>query len=816
MYNFVYIRIGKFYCMRVFSVIIFTLLFPLFLFSQKFTISGYISDKSTGEKLINASVYDANSLKGTTSNEYGFFSLTLPEGNVKLTISYVGFKTIQKDIFLNSNQTFNYSLNSTIELSEVVIIGEKSDNIIENTQLGVIEIPLQKLKSLPVLFGEVDLIKTIQLLPGVQSGGEGTSGLYVRGGGPDQNLILLDGVPVYNADHLFGFFSVFNSDAIKNVTLIKGGFPARYGGRLSSVLDIRMKEGNNQQVMAEYSIGLISSKLTIEAPIIKNKSSFIISGRRTYIDILTQPLIRMATKNQGVKLTAGYYFYDLNAKINYNFSDKSHLFLSSYMGNDKAYMKSKYEYLFDETKYTENVKINLGWGNITSALRWNYKINDKLFSNTTLTYSRYKFLVSQERGLTEENNNSKIENDINIQFFSGINDVAGKIDFDYIPNPNHYIRFGANDTYHTFNPGINSWKATNIIDTTFGNPKIYGNEWYAYIEDDVKIGARLKTNVGLHYSGFFVKEKYYHSIQPRLSARFIMNENWSLKGAYTNMVQYIHLLTTAKIGLPTDLWLPVTENIPPQKSNQFALASVHTIKKIEVSIEGYYKTMHNLIEYKEGAGLFSENTIWQDKVEVGKGLAYGMEFLIRKNFGKTSGWIGYTLSWSTRQFDALNFGKPFPYRYDRRNDIGIAVTQKINDHIDVGMVWVFGTGNAVSLATEKYNSNINNSGFDYGGYEQTYYDQIEHFESRNSYRMPSYHRLDLSINLTKEKKRGTRTISFGIYNVYNRKNPFFLNFENDTYGNKILVKYSLFPLIPSFSYSFKFGKTKVSQTIEED
>lgn len=802
--------------MRIISTIIFTFIFSSLLFAQKFTVSGYVSDIATGEKLINASVYDANTLKGTTTNDYGFYSITLPEGNIKLTVSYVGFQTIQKDIILKSNQTLNFTAKPTIELSEVVITGEKSDNTLENTKLGVIEIPLQKLKSLPVLFGEVDLIKTIQLLPGVQSGGEGTSGLYVRGGGPDQNLILLDGVPVYNADHLFGFFSVFNADAIKNVTLIKGGFPARYGGRLSSVLDIRMKEGNNQEVMAEGSIGIIASKLTIEAPIIKNKSSFIISGRRTYIDILTQPLIRMASKNEGVKLTAGYYFYDLNAKINYNFSEKSHLFLSAYLGNDKAYMRSKYEYLYDETLHKQSAKMNLGWGNITSALRWNYKINDKLFSNSTLTYSRYKFLVSQEFGETLESNYSTITNNYSIQFFSGINDVAEKIDFDYMPNPSHYIRFGTNDTYHTFNPGINSWKATDIIDTTFGNPKIYGNEWYAYIEDDVKIDARLKINIGLHYSGFFVKEKYYHSLQPRLSARFIMNEKWSIKGAYTNMVQYIHLLTTAKIGLPTDLWLPVTENIPPQTSNQFALATVHTIKKIEVSVEGYYKTMQNLIEYKEGAGLFSEQTIWQDKVEIGKGLSYGIEVLIRKDFGKTSGWIGYTLSWTNRQFENLNFGKAFPYRYDRRNDIGIAVTQKINDHIDVGMVWVFGTGNAVSLATEKYNANLNGSGFDYSGYNQEYYNQIEHFESRNSYRMPSYHRLDLSINHTKEQKWGTRTISFGIYNVYNRKNPFYLTFENDVNGNQVLVQYSLFPLIPSFSYSFKFGKAKTNQTIEEN
>lgn len=795
---------------KVFLAII-ILLFANSIFSQKYTISGYITDGKSGEKMINASVFDATTLKGTITNEYGFYSLTLPESKVKLTVSYVGYNTIQQEIDLKANISLNFQLKSTIELSEVVVSAEKLDNQVDNSKVSVIEIPISQIKSLPVLLGEVDIIKTIQLLPGVQSGGEGTSGLYVRGGGPDQNLILLDGVPVYNADHLFGFFSVFNADAIKNVTLIKGGFPSRYGGRLSSVLDIRMKEGNNQEIKAEGSIGLIASKLTIEGPIIKDKTSFIISGRRTYIDILSQPMIRLASSQSGYKTNAGYYFYDMNLKINHKFSDKSHLYLSSYMGNDKAYVRSKYEYLYDDIVYKNKMKMNLGWGNITSALRWNYKINNKLFSNSTLTYSRYRFIVLQEFEESQSSQNVSFDNKFISEFFSGINDVAGKIDFDFIPNPNHYIRFGANNTYHTFSPGVNSLKYTGLIDTTFGNANIYANEWFAYAEDDIRITARIKANVGIHYSGFFVKEKYYHSFQPRATARFLINEDWSVKAAYSKMNQYIHLLTTAKIGLPTDLWLPVTNKIPPQKSDQYAFAVFHNMKKFEVSLEGYYKTMNNLLEYKEGAGLFSESVDWQEKVEVGNGTAYGSELMIRKTEGKTTGWIGYTLSWSNRKFENLNFGKEFPYRYDRRHDIGVAITHKFNDKVDLGVVWVYGTGNAVTLATEKYIVNPSETNYSY-----YYYEQIEYFESRNSYRMPSYHRLDIGVNFHKEKKWGSRTVSFGVYNIYNRKNPFFLNFENDQFGKPILVQYSLFPLIPSFSWNFKFGKAPSNKLIEEE
>jgi outer membrane receptor for ferrienterochelin and colicin len=770
------------------------------LFSQRYTISGTLEDKATGEKLISANIYDPSTLKGTSSNPYGFYSLTMSAGNLKLTYSYVGYESVTLDINLKKDTTINVNLNPVITLNEVVISGERSKSAVMSTQMSMTELSSRTIKSLPVLFGEVDVLKALQLLPGVKGGNEGTSGIYVRGGGPDQNLILLDGVPVYNANHLFGFFSVFNPDAIQTVKLITGGFPARYGGRLSSVLDIRMKDGNNKKFTAEGSIGLISSKLTLEGPIIKDKTSFIVSGRRTYIDVLAQPLIRWQAGDSYDNFTAGYFFYDFNAKLNHKFSDRSRLFLSAYTGEDKAYLGSVEK---GENYRWEN-QAGLGWGNLTSALRWNYVITPKLFSNTTVTYSKYNFLTSM---LDEEVQGADLQHRYEFGYNSGIIDWAGKIDFDYSPDPNHSVRFGANYIFHTFKPGITVFSMeeqsmNNPIDTTFGNTDITAHEWALFAEDDWTITPRLKANIGFHFSGFDVKDSTYTSLQPRLSMRFLVNEKVSIKAAYTHMSQYIHLLTNSTIGLPTDLWLPSTDTIKPQKAIQGAVGIVYEpAEGVEISVEGYYKHMKNLIEYKEGASFFSIEDDWQDKIEMGEGRAYGVEVLARKDLGKISGWIGYTLSWSNRRFENISFGEWFPYRYDRRHDVSIVFNYKFNDRIDLGLTWVYGTGNAVTLPLEKYAS-IQSFWYDY-----RYFNGIEYFSGRNSYRLPAYHRLDLGINFRKEKKWGERVWSFGAYNVYNRKNPFYLQFDKilNAQGAQetVLKQYSLFPLIPSISYSFK-------------
>ncbi len=769
-------------------------------FAQRYTISGTLEDQTTGEKLISANVYDPVSLKGTTSNTYGFYSLTFPAGSIKLTISYVGYEAVSKEFRLSRDTVINVRLNPVINLDEVVISGERTKSAVKSTQMSMTELTSKTIKSLPVMFGEADILKALQLLPGVKGGSEGTSGIYVRGGGPDQNLILLDGVPVYNASHLFGFFSVFNPDAIQTVKLITGGFPARYGGRLSSVLDIRMKEGNNKKFTAEGSIGIISSKLTLEGPIVKDKTSFIVSGRRTYIDYIAQPLIRWQAGKDFENFRAGYYFYDFNAKINHKFSDRSRLYLSLYSGQDKAYLST----VEKGEKYRWENAAGLGWGNLTGALRWNYILSPKLFSNTTITYSKYNFLTTM---LDQEEENGALTHKYEFGYNSGINDWAGKIDFDYLPDPNHSIRFGTNYIYHTFKPGVTVFGLEEqgmgqAIDTTFGNKDIYAHEWSVYAEDDWSVSSRLKANIGLHFSGFNVKDSTYTSLQPRVSLRYLLSEKLSVKAAFTQMSQYIHLLSNSTIGLPTDLWLPVTDTIKPQKATQFALGFAYEpAEDIEISVEGYYKSMQNLIEYKEGASFFSLEDDWQNKVEMGEGRAFGVEILARKEFGKTSGWIGYTLSWSERRFENISFGEWFPYRYDRRHDISIVFNQKINDHIDIGLTWVYGTGNAVTLPLEKYAS------LQSFWYNSGYFNSIEYFAGRNSYRMPAYHRLDIGINFKKETKWGERTWSLGAYNAYNRKNPFFLLFDKEYVengpGKPVLKQYSLFPVIPSVSYSFR-------------
>ncbi|MEA3317492.1 MAG: TonB-dependent receptor, partial [Bacteroidota bacterium] len=755
-------------------------------FAQKYTISGFISDSETGEQLIGASIYNSENLtKGTITNAYGFYSLTLENPKAEVIVSYVGYKPKAYKLNLTNNQSIDFQLTPNLELEEVIVTAKR--NNVQSTQMSVVDVPIKAIKAMPVLLGEVDVLKTIQMLPGVQSGTEGTSGIYVRGGGPDQNLILLDGVPVYNVNHLFGFFSVFNADAINDVTLIKGGFPARYGGRLSSVLDIRMKEGNMKEFKGEASIGIISSKLTIEGPIKKDTTAYILSLRRTYIDILSAPIMSAVSKsnNDFDKFWAGYFFHDINAKINHKFSSKDRLYLSVYGGKDKAYSKIEEK----GSNYENKLDFDLHWGNLTTALRWNHIFSPQLFANTTLTYSKYRFVTETKDEYHYSDGDNSSNDKFEIKYLSGINDIAAKIDFDYLPNPYHKIKFGVNVIYHTFEPGVTAFSVSDDyleenIDTTFGSKDLYSQEYVAYVEDEIKIGRKLKVNFGGHFSGYNVRDTFFYSFQPRVSARFLISNNWSIKAAYSKMQQSLHFLTNSTIGLPTDLWLPATDKIKPQMSTQYAVGTnISLNKQIDLSIEGFYKEMDNLIEYKEGASFFGGSDdgsligqVWEDKVEIGSGLAYGCEILLKKDIGKLSGWIGYTLSWTNRQFENISFGEEFPYRYDRRHDISLVLSYKFNDRIDAGLTWVYGTGNAVTLAQERYIavSNIDNVN---SGYITT----IDNYGKRNNFRMPAYHRLDVGVNFSKQKKRGVRTWSVSVYNAYNRKNPFFVQFEGGSF-----------------------------------
>jgi hypothetical protein len=751
------------------------------LVAQKFTISGYITDKKSGERLKGASIISLNGNAGTTSNSFGFYSITLAKDSVQLSFSYSGYSTTFQNIFLYKDVELNIALESGKALQEVIVSGSKKASIQNRTQMSSIDLPVETIKSLPRFLGEVDILKAIQLLPGVQGGNEGQSGIYVRGGGPDQNLIILDGVPVYNVSHLFGFFSVFNADAVKSVEIIKGGFPARYGGRLSSVLDIQMKEGNKNELHGEGGIGIIASRLTLEGPFKKGKeSSFMVSGRRTYIDILAQPII----KNQTDGLQAGYFFYDLNAKTNIKLSNKDHLYVSAYSGSDKFYGKEK------DNSYTFNNGIK--WGNITAVARWNHLFNKKMFGNLTTHFSKYQFDVnSEEKSRTNANEYFKL------RYYSGIQDVSARYDVDILPNPNHFIKVGTGITFHSYKPGAiqskEAYTGSTPIDTTIKFRFITSKETDTYIEDDIKLGNKLKTNVGLHFTTFSVDGQTFTSLQPRVAMRYLITPDLSAKASYAQMNQYIHLLTNSGIGLPTDLWVPVTKKVPPQQSKQVAGGLAYNLKNTyELSLEGYYKKMQNVIEYNEGASYLDPTSNWEDKVEAGTGWSYGAELFLQKKKGNTTGLVGYTLSWTNRQFPTLNFGRKFPYRYDRRHDFKAAIVHKVSKRIELSADWVFGTGQAITLPAEQY---IDANGV-----------TILVYKSRNAYRMAPYHRLDVSATFTKVKKKYARSWVLSCYNVYNRQNPFYiyLGTKNSPPYDPVFKQVSLFPVLPSLSYQFKF------------
>lgn len=696
--------------------------------------------------------------------------------------------------------------------------------------MSAIEVPVSQIKSIPTLLGEADLIKALQLLPGVQSGTEGATGMYVRGGGPDENLFLLDGIPVYNINHMAGFFSVFNPDAIKNVTLYKGNFPARFGGRLSSVIDVRMNDGNDKKLHGNLSVGIISSKINLEGPLFTPNTTFNISARRTYSDLLIQPVLYFTAKQESAdkNLTAGYYFYDLNAKVNHKFSDKDRLFLSFYSGDDVMYANIRDGYRQGQYETEESrLKLNWNWGNIVGSARWNHIINNKLFMNTTAAYTRYRFDMSIGSVNTKDSANYTSSEEIEMGYFSGIEDYTLKTDFDYSPHPDHNIKFGTNYTHHTFKPGVTSAKQTIIeqentlkIDTTFANKDIYSNELSFYVEDDISIGSLVRVNAGLHYALFNVQDETYHSLQPRLGMRVLAGSKLSFKAGYAAMSQYVHLLSNSSISLPTDLWVPVTSRIKPMRSHQYSIGAFYNLNNmLDFSVEAYYKSMHNLIEYKDGASFLRSGTGWEDKVVLGDGWAYGIEFLAQKTIGKTTGWIAYTWSKAERLFNRpgqeLNQGKVFPAKYDRRHDISIVCTHVINDRIDISGTWVFSTGNTGTLSLQDYGQTQlpDSKAWYWTDYNNNITRSLPYYSGRNNYRFNPYHRMDIGINFHKQKKYGKRTWNISIYNLYNNNNPLAVyreekttyNPENDTYTTrKPFVQLSLFPIIPSVSYSYKW------------
>ena len=798
--------------------------------SSKFTISGYVRETGSQEALIGVNVYLPGSTQvGTTTNTYGFYSITLPaQDSVELAFSFVGYEAIRRKTSLRANITLNVLLTPGTVLTEVDVRGSRTqEKVSESAQMSTIDIPVAQIKKIPAFLGEKDVLKVLQLMPGVQKGSEGQTGIYVRGGGPDQNLIILDDAVVYNANHLFGFFSVFNGDALKSVELIKGGFPARYGGRLSSVIELNMKDGNRDKLHGEGGIGLIASRLTLEGPLTKNKkSSFLISGRRTYLDILAAPLIQAGSDGS---TSAGYYFYDLNAKANYDLNPTNKLYISGYFGRDRFYANDKFDY--------STSRNGLYWGNATGTFRWNHLFSEKLFANTSLTYSNYRFGIDSDE---QTNNPARDPETLSLRYLSGIRDFSLKYDLDYYPNPNHWIRMGVQSTYHRFTPSALVVRDTQADRFETGVDNIDVLESGLYAEDTWRPNRKWRVNGGVRLSSFIHQNVTYLRPEPRLSAAYTLQPGLSVKASYALMNQYIHLLSNTGIGLPTDLWVPTTDRVQPQQSQQVAVGIAKDFgsnsaftKDLTLTVEGYYKKLSNIINYKEGASFLliddpttAEKVRWEDNITAGRGWSYGAEFLLQKKAGRFSGWLGYTLSLTQWQFAELNNGQPFFPRYDRRHDVSVVGIYEISKRVTLSGTWVYGTGQSLTLpranylalpnlgsrpqsnGPNTYSNSFNSSFFNYGR-------AVSDYGEKNSFRAEPYHRFDLSVQVHRQKKHHERTWEFSVYNAYNRRNPFFYQFNTQTsiqssggpatYVTQTKLKrYSVFPLVPSVSYNFKF------------
>lgn len=752
---------------------------------NKYTVSGTVKDKKSGESIIGA-IIRIPEVKGAgaASNEYGFFSITVAEGDYSLSVTMSGYKTQTQPLALHQNQKVDFVLEDTTYTNQAVVItAERKDENVTDPQMGAQKLDMKEINKIPVLFGEKDVLKTIQLLPGIKSGGDGGAGFFVRGGAADQNLILLDEAPVYNASHLLGFFSTFNSDAIKDVTVYKGNAPAQYGGRLASVLDVKMNDGNNQKYHVGGGIGLISSKLNVEGPIVKNKGSFLVSGRRTYADVFLKLSNNETTKNSQL------YFYDLNLKANYQLNDHNRIFLSGYFGRDKIGLANAF---------------GIDWGNATGTLRWNHIVNERLFSNTSLIFSNYSYKITISGSTADFDITSKIR-DYNV-----------KHEYQFFPNPKNKIRFGFNSIYHIVTPGQITTSENSAINPiklqdrfSLENAVFIGNEWSATDRLNITYGLRgsafsilgkgdfysfnsegVVSDTTSYSSGQIVKT--YFNIEPRISAGYLINESSSVKISYARNTQYLHLLSNSTSTSPTDLWVMSSPIIKPELADQYAIGYYQNFRdnSIECSVEVYYKNMFNQIDYKNGANT-QANELVEGELLFGKGRAYGVELFAKKKYGKITGWVSYTLSRSERQVNGINDGSWYPVKQDRTHDVAVVVMYDYKKW-SFAATWVYNTGAAVTFPSGKYVVD---------GQVQFYYTE------RNGYRMPAYHRLDLGATWERKKtEKFESSWNFSVYNAYGRENAYVITFQQDPNdaSKTQALQTSLFKMVPSVSYNFRF------------
>lgn len=780
--------------------------------SRRITVSGLITDAETGETIIGAGAMSGKS--GAVTNDFGFYTLTLPSNADSVRFVSMGYQTLA--VKLTAKDTvLNVKLIPGVALKEAVVTARKETGA-KATKMSALEMPVTVIKSAPAIFGEPDVMKALQLLPGVQGGVDGFAGLYVRGGGPDENLLLLDGIPVYNADHMLGIFSIFQTEAVKNVTLHKGAFPARFGGRISSIIDVRTKDGNMYETHGSVGISMLCDKIHLEGPIVKGKTSYSISARGLH-SILVEPILKLA-KAQDIN----YYFYDVDAKLTHRFSDRDRLYFNVYSGADDMHFNYKENYSFEGMSGTETVNLGIKWGNLVSALRWNHVISGNLFSNVTVAYTRYNMgmgtsFKSDEVGEDGLPLNAKYGFD----YLSGIRDLAAKVDFDYTPVYTHRIKFGAEYSFHTFTPETMTAMTQEMeggvvqVDTLYNlhsSSRQYGHEVGLYVEDEMDLGETVVLDPGLRLSVFNTQGRTYFSAEPRLNAKWMPTPDFSVKAAYSRMSQYIHLLSSSMISLPIDLWVPITKEIRPETSDQVSLGFYYTgLPGWEFSVEGYYKAMQNVVEYKEGISFMFDSSGWENKVETGKGRTMGLEFFIEKTSGKTTGWLAYTLAKSDRLFPTINHGERFPYKYDRRHNVNLVVNHKFSDKFDLSATWTFASGGTTTL-TERRAVMTTPNGFPY--------QYVDYVSGRNNYRLPPSHTLNLGFNLHRKHKHGEGIWNLSIYNVYNYMNPTLVIKTNEweteesvdkdgvmhvnSYSKPVLKKVTILPIFPSFGYTRTF------------
>ena len=781
------------------------------------TVSGFVRDASSQETLLSASVWDRARNQGTVTNHYGYYSLLLPQGKVRLRASYVGFASRTVELDLRSDTVVNFSLSSLGQLDEVLVIGSSFRQEALRTRPGVEELQPQRVQALPNLLGEADMVRSLQYLPGVAVGDDGLTTLSVRGGNTDENLYLFDGNPLYYVSHVMGVFSAFNPDALKNITFYKGAFPAEYGGRLSSVVDVRMRDGDLQAYHGNISVGLLSARANLEGPIVKGRSSFNVSVRRSWMDLLMKPIVSIINTGLDNKKKIGYYFFDINTKVSHAISDRSRIYASFYMGQDAL--------LFGhENKEADTRDVFLWrWGNLVGSAGWNQVISPTLFLNMTAGYSRFRSRIKQDYQDYERLLGGDKQLYAETQDYrSAIEDWSTRATFDWTPSPRHRARFGVDYLYHQFRPE-NSERmeqvATNEASWSEESTLVRGHELSLHAEDEIHVDDYLWVNLGGRYTLFRVDGRDYHSLQPRLSARFRVRPDFSIKLAYDKMNQYVHRLSNTYVNQPTDIWVPVTDDIPPMSSHQVQLGFYYDFgRDYAFSMESFYKFMNNVIEYKDNWAPSADYRGWEERVGIGKGESYGFEWMARKKRGKTTGWISYTLSWTDRYYPdgSVNKGDRFPFRYDNRHKVNLLVTHKLSPKLELSAAWTFATGNRISVSEYRYLSPVVIKGdgaqFASIGYSAQWTANIFNnvgLSERNNYRLAPYHRLDLNLNWYRSNRKGRQSIwSFGLYNAYASPNAFMTELEMylgpDGKLSPRLKKTVLFFCVPSVSYTFKF------------